>query len=90
MAELPSKLGVFTASEVSFLTQLGYFATSEYLSSGALRCYRVGGRGYRMVTRPNLLLFMRSSGIPLDVSTYGETRCDYQSKPPKDWKASDD
>lgn len=84
-AKLPSDLGVFTTGEVSYLTQIGYFGILEYLSAGTLKCYRVGGRGYRMVTRPNLLLFMKSNNIPLDVSTFGETRVDYASRPPKDF-----
>ena len=84
-AKLPSDLGVFTTAEVSFLTQIGYFGIGEHLSGGTLRHYRAAGRGYRMVTRPDLLLFMRSAGIPLDVSTLGESRVDYQSRPPKDF-----
>jgi len=87
VGELPSALGVFTTAEVSFLTQIGYFGILEYLSGGTLKCYRVGGRGYRMVTRPDLLMFMRSAGIPLDVATYGESRVDYATKPPKDFGA---
>ena len=82
---MPSDLAVYTTSEVSFLTQVGYFGILEALSGGKLKNYRVGGRGYRMVTRPDLLLFMRSAGIPLDVSTFGESRVDYQSRPPKDF-----
>jgi hypothetical protein len=84
-AQLPSDLAVFTTSEVSFLTQVGYFGILEATTTGKLRHYRVGNRGYKMVTRPNLLLFMSSMGIPLDVSTLGESRVDYQSKPPKDF-----
>ncbi len=84
-AKLPSDLAVYTTGEVSFLTQIGYFAVLEATDNGKLKFYRVGGRGYKMVTRPNLLLFMRSAGIPLDVSTFGESRVDYQSRPPKDF-----
>ncbi len=89
-SELPSKLGVFTIGEVSFLTQVGYFGILESATSGLLKNYRINGHGYRMVTRPNLLIFMRSNNIPLNVSTLGNSRVQYQSKAPKDFKEQTD
>ena len=86
-ARLPSDLAVFTTGEVSFLTQIGYFGILEATANGKLKFHRVGGKGYKMIARPNLLLFMNSAGIPLDISTMGESRVGYQSKPPKDYGA---
>lgn len=86
MIDLPSKMACFSIGEATFLAQIGRDAMRQYMTDGLCRCYKVGFRGNRMVTRESLICFMTSHNIPLDISTRGSNRVDRGVKP-KDWRS---
>jgi len=93
---LPSQIGTFTLGECAFLCQISADRLRDYCMDTAcpararsgirLQCYRIGRgtRPSRRVKRHDLIVWMNSMGIPLDVSQYGASRVT-GAFPPDDW-----
>lgn len=83
---LPSELAVYDLQEAAYLAQASRWSLVGAIQAGDLKAHRstVGPRGHWRINRDELLHWMRSAGIPLDIALRGRPRF---GRPPPDFGA---
>ncbi|MBN8645158.1 MAG: response regulator [Planctomycetes bacterium] len=71
---MPIEKDVLTTGEVAKLCNVAPRTVSKWFDSGQLKGYRIPGSKDRRIPLPNLMLFMKAHGIPLDGVHSGKTR----------------
>jgi excisionase family DNA binding protein len=77
--DLPSKQNVFTTGEVAYLLCVSRRTVAKFMKERRLIGFRI--HKDRRFPRDEVIRFMRSEGIPLDVCTHGSPCCSKALKP---------